>query len=369
MNEAQTTSATQTPAVPALTEANGPADVDSRAAQLIEDIRAGKFKGEVGDTAETVAEHEVDKEKTKEPEQAAETKGAGDEEAAEPQKPETDAEKERRERIARAQELERQARKEASTAAEDRRQVAEEKARIDTLAKQVAERDKAIAEREKAIAEREKMFDDGPTFLAEAKKRISPDQLGEWLADSMNPVKQAEWAAKAAVREAQSAPETDQRIAKLEAQVAEREAQIEQQMLAARQQELIGSFTEHARAQTSTLPYVGVLLEKRPHELLDRAEAAAKRFVAKNEFFDYNLILREVETELSGFASLFSPKATGEAAAPSDVANGTAAQAPRARTLTSRNSAGRSTIVEEDESLAALEDRRDSLIRRLRTSG
>jgi len=352
MTEAQTAPVTHN-AQPGQGEA--PADVDVRAAQLIDDIRAGKFADDEGEeAADTPA---VAPAKTKEPEQAADTKGPGEEEAEEPQKPETDVEKERRERIARAQELEKQARKEASAAAEERRQVAEMRSAVEQERRQVAEL-------KQKLAEQEKIWSDGPAFLARAKKLIPPDQLGEWLADSMNPVKQAEWAARQAAKEA--SPE----IEALRAEIAALKQESGARRVQTTQQQVIATFTDYAKSSSAELPHVGVLLEKRPHELVDRAEAAAQRFLAKGESYDYNSVLREVESELSGFASLFSPKTPGENAAPSDTAaNANAAQAPRARTLTNRNTAGRSTIVNDDDSYAGLNDRAEDLKRRLRPAG
>jgi hypothetical protein len=352
MPEAQTAPVTQPVVVPAGAEMNtpdtaGPSDVDSRAAQLIEDIRAGKFGDEDGEDGADLVE---------EPAAAADVEKSEPVEAkTEPAEPVTDADKERREKLARATKFEEQARAKTAKIQDTERQVQ------DLFAK-AQEADRRAQERLSAAEAKEKQMLDPAHLVQVIKKHLTGAQVAQLISDDLDPAKSAEMALERTVT-----PKLAEMQAKIDAyekrdQEARRQAQAESTQQA---------FLSAVKTDAADKPYIMRLLSVRPQELATRADRMALRHIAEKGAADYNEVLSAVESELSDMATLLSLQTPGDGEAPSEVPADTsaAAPAPRARTLTNRNSAGRSTIVKDDDSLSGLEDRAAELKRLARKSG
>lgn len=357
--EAQAAPNTQQPVVapppPANPEGVAPDDVDARAAALIEDIRAGKFSDDDG--AEEVTEAPAkappanDAETETPGNDNAET-AANDNEAAP-----TDADKERLAKIARATEIERAARDKASKAAEKER-AADEKVR------RAEEREQRATELLAKAEAKEKQLLDKAHLVQFIKKNLTGAEVAQLITDDLDPARSAEMALERTVTP--KLAEMQAKIDAYERRDQEAKARATQE---AHQRAVVDNFLAAAKQGVADKPYARALLEKRPEEFAARADAIALRLVAEKGATDYNEVLSKVESELSDFAALISPQPSGEVAAPSEAAHGTAAPAPRARTLTNRTSAGRSTLAQDDDSLAGLDARADELKRLARKSG
>lgn len=336
-----------TPAAPAAAPAAAPeiqsTNVDARAAELVEQIRSGALKDADNDTGEEMA--------IPAPKPANDT--GNDAPADEADKPEpTPEEKERGERLARAREAERKAVESSKKAAEKERLLTERERALEASHKEVA----TLRQQLEAA---HKQFLDPAHLVPLIKKHLAPEDFGQLIIDANDPDKRAEWQVK-------KQRETDPELKAMREELAEIRREKAHRAAAEQNKGVETQFFEHVRGKAAELPYVARLLAKRPEELLQRANRIADQLHKQNGQVTYDEILPLIERDMSDYASLL---ATGDAEVPSPqtavAATADEPSATRARTLTNRTGAGRSTVP-NDEAIGSLEDRAAELKRLLR---
>lgn len=276
---------------------------------------------------------------------------------SEPPKNETPAAAaERKARIEKLQAAREEARKKWE-ASEERRRITETQAKVEADRKAIeAERAAIAKERAELAAEREEMLKPH-NLVPFVKQHMSPQELGSFLAEELNPSKAAEWAVKRMQREQ---PATSAELEALRAKVEAFEKRDEERARsAADKQRYEAAMQQFAGSISADLAPVSAALAKaRPEEVFRRADAIASRLLASGQSATYADVVSELEKELDELRSAFSPS-------PSTPATD-AGQAPRPRTLAPSNTAGRSTIDPGfDDSLAAQNERVADLRRRL----
>jgi hypothetical protein len=322
--------------------------LETRAAALIEKINRESAEGDE-------AEGETTEETPAETVEAKPAKPAKAAKAAE--KPATE-EEERRARVERAAALERENTRLSRKHAEEKHQLTQLRAQLD------AEKQQIQALRAE-FETKSKMFEDPGSLLDHIAEKIPPQQLADWFLQAKDPAKQAEWATKRAMAKLPQQPAANP---ELERRLAELENGIRSERLHAEQSKAEASFMELAKSKSEAAPHVASLLERRPQQLIRTANEVADYLKTSDPDWGdlqpsarYEKIVEYIEADLSGFVGMFAPSSSGETNTRKDSAE---APVPKARTLTSRTSAGRSQLVDEDEiAKLSLEGRAEHLKR------
>lgn len=273
-----------------------------------------------------------------------------------------DADVERRERVARAAAIEREAVKARS-------RIAEEKARFDAQVAAFEAERRRVAEKAAELERLSEVFSgkDPLALLERISEHVPPDQMADYLLQAKDPAKRAEWAAKRAAKEA--AGRKDPELEQLKAQIAEMRAEAQQMKVQKAQADAEAQFSGVAKSMADDAPHVAKLLERRPQQLIASANEVANYLAGTDPEWSHTdsstrmrKIVEFIETDLSGFASVFAPQTSA-----GDQASTPASQAPvqKARTLTGRNSAGRSSLLDEDASAKMTLDERAEHLKRL----
>lgn len=380
------------------------ADADLRAAQLVDDIRAGKYGadatpqggeiniGEDGaidlsdsgldDVDAAEAANDNDDAEAPANDNAEEPAAAEDETPEEKAKAaalEREAAFEREKQKARREQSERETRiaqREQQLQAEVQRIQGEINGYVQALEKQRAEYETRL-----------KSLDDPDELLTLIADRIPAEKLAKHIEDELNPARQAERAVRRAQREA--AKQVDPRLEALTKAVEEmrqRDAQRAAAEQAAQvQAKAEADFVGAVESVATTAPLVASLLKKnkaRAIALADRlaaelfgtpeGQAAYARLDGSTNFEKVAMYMQEHLADLQFGAEAAQPPPgkeagrTPEAAAPQ-------AQVTRARTLTNRTAAGRSSPVDDLSSrkhanvFAGVEDVATELKQRLRS--
>ncbi len=327
--------ATATEAAPAPMQVDARVDtVEARAAELVAKIEADQTAAAAASLPDVADEK---------PAKAAPAKTGKAAAAAK------DPDTERQERVARAAALEREAVKAKKCASDLYARLESERATIDARAKELSAREAEVGRMAKLLS-----GDDPLSLLELVADKVPADKLADFFIQSKDPAKRAEWAAKRAAQEAASKadPRTEalqQRIEAMEARAAHAEAQ-------AARADAENSFRAKAKEMADAAPHVSSLLAKRPQQVMANAHAVADHLAQTDaEWSDsdpstrFAKIVEFMEADLSGFAELFSPQSKGSDEKTSTSHVSGAAAVSKARTLTSRTSAGRSKLVDEDE--------------------
>ncbi len=119
-----------------------------------------------------------------------------------------------------------------------------------------------------------------------------------------------------------------------------------------------------AVANEEHVPYAARLASTQPAKFNSLVHAMARHLRNSGEQVTYEGIVQAVEAELSGYAEVYRPKQTVGEATPSAVP--VSAQVSKARSLSSRTTAGRSTLASPDDKIVPLNERADDLVQRIR---
>lgn len=346
MADTQTQAATETKAEP-----QQALSVDDRANALMEQVRAGNFD-------EDAAPAEAGDEPAPPKDAKAKPAPDADEEADTKAEPE-----DRGKTLDRIFKLEREhkakdarlAQREASIEAKEQAWTAREKA--------IEEREAAAKAAEAAAKERERAFDDPSLWMHHLIEKVPFEVALEHFKKAQDPSYAAELAARRVLaQQKRDEPKeaddgTKAKLAALEAKLAEKERA---EARASAEADVVRA----AKDAAAEFPDVHRLAEKRRDEFLHRVHNAADELRKRGEVVEYQNVLQEVQStileERKRYEELFGGSSTE-----SDEPSSTAAKSPtqsaqvsKARTLTARTSAGRSSIVEDDDfATLSLDDR------------
>ncbi len=238
----------------------------------------------------------------------------------------------------------------------------------------VLAREARATERERVAVEREKAADarateaerilsalkDPSTALELIGKHVDADKLGGWMLESQDPVKRAEWAAVKAAKEASApSPEMVAAIEEMRAMKQELAQTRHDNTRRSEEQAVVNLATSNAEH----VPYASALATHKPQKFLALVHATAQALRARGEQLSYERIVEQVEEDLSDLSPVYAPKHAAAEAAPS--AAPAPAPASKARSLSSRTTAGRSTLASQDDKPAPLDDRVAELKRRI----
>lgn len=221
---------------------------------------------------------------------------------------------------------------------------------------QLKEYHSKLEAKERELAQRMKAFEDPVALLELLSEKVPAQQLSSWLHEAQKPEKRIEWEMK---RQKEA---INPELAELKAELARmrQEQQSERQGVARRQAE--SGAIDHVKAAATTYPYAANLASTKPQMFVQMLHNAADYLRSQGESVDYDSCARYINEDLSGYAPVFASQ-KADAAAPSETP--VTAPASKARTLSSRNSAGRSTLVNNENDLAPLDDRVADLKRRI----
>lgn len=327
-----TTNGQTAPATPAAAgepQITADLDVEGRSVELTEHLRK-----------EQIAEEQAEGDETPPP-AAAETPAA----AAETPPPEDAAAKERAARLERAKTIEREAHR---------------------AKQQLIERDKALRTREAEIERREARarqlehaLDDPDAFLGIAAERVGVEKMIGWLQDQASPEKVAARQAKRVETSVKS--EIDKAREEL--------ATFKQQLLTERQQ--IQAY--HARAQVEQgfhaaiggikehVPVLAHAISVDPRRVIRDADELTEQLVAEREAAGEGPpTFEDIARELDARYKRFTGAEPARPAAPSQPGQNAAA---KAKTVSNRAAAERSSLLSEEEEDLSLDERAERLIR------
>lgn len=242
-------------------------------------------------------------------------------------------------------------------------------------ANKVTERERAAEAREKAIAERESRvqslegaFADPDGLLSLLEEKVGAEKLSHWILQQADPAKKAEHAAK------RVKTDIEKQIDDLRKKAEEERAQLaaERRTLAERQEfeKAAGQLHSRVREVADDAPLVARLWDKRPQRAAAMADQIAREFQAQGVAWNFDDVILTMRERLDDEASIYSPtQDSGGEQQQSTRAATPSARATAKQTVSNRQAADRSSIVKpEDLADLPLDERARRLERRLRGS-
>jgi len=262
--------------------------------------------------------------------------------------PAVDHEAERQSKLARVHALEQQQYAKAQKITERERE-------LEARAKQLQDVERSVKQLESA-------FNDPDALLEMLEKRVGGEKLSQWILAQADPGKKAE----AAARKATSAVED-----KLKALQEENKQWREKLENERKQAQEKAAFDAAAREISSRVaevaeeaPLAARFFEKRPQAAIRMADSIARSFEGRQ--FNYDDVIIKMQEALAADSEIFSAQHSGTDAK-STPASSKPAAAKAKNTLSNRDAADRTAIVEpEDISKLSLDERQKHFERRLR---
>lgn len=202
-----------------------------------------------------------------------------------------------------------------------------------------------------------------PAFLLPLiAEHIPAEQLTKHLEEGLSPAKQAEWAIERKLREAQK-PNAELEEIKQTVQSLTKEIQTARAAEAQRKAE--ADFAAHTKGAAADVPLAAALLARNPERYFAMAHQAADRLARTKGSTTFDDIATYIEEELRGF-QLHETPATPRQEASLATEAAPSPTVTRARTLTNRTTAGRSTLPVDEGAGESVEDRATALKLQLR---
>jgi hypothetical protein len=299
-------------------------------------------------------------------EEEAETP-AGDAAPREPAKAATpakaappDPDKERKDRLARAAQLERDNVRAKMALAHKERELRHH-------ADQLAQKEQAITTREGSTQALEKALNDPAALLSLLAERVGPEKLSHWLVEQSQPEKVAEHRARAV------AGQVSEEVKKLREELAslraEKTREQEGARAAANRQEAEKHFSTRIEQVREEAPHVARMLAGRPGDLLRMAWEVDRELSREGLHYNQDDIILKLEERLGAFASALhgsSQQAAPQAPSKDELSRSTAAA--KAPTVSNRAAAERASLLSEDEEGLPFEERIRRAEKRVRSS-
>jgi hypothetical protein len=325
--------------------------LDARVAKVLGDLRGGAQVDALdGVTAET-------------PEEAGETAAEGQPagkvrgkdgkflkaDAPVIEAPAADPDAERKEKLARIHDLEKNAFAKASKLTE-RERAAET-------------RERTLKEREERLTALERSFGDPESLLQLLEEKVGAEKVSQWLLQQADPAKRTELAAKKATSA------VEEKLQKLQEELRAKEQKLESERRALEERhaferatsQLVGRVKEVAEEA----PLVARFFEKRPQAAANMADQVARSF--QGQEFNFDDVIIRMQQALAADAEIFGAQQSAESGTHSNRATSQSATAKAKTTVSNRDAAERSSIVKpDDEAELSLEERTQRAIERRR---
>lgn len=240
------------------------------------------------------------------------------------------------------------------------RETIQRKQEIALRERETRDRAAQIMEREAAIVAREKRFEDAGELLSYIEEKGWGDALAQHIVSMSDPDKRAEQAARKAAGKVES--EVDKRLRALEGEnhrLREQQVNVETERV----------FSSRVTEVATEAPLVARALTKRPERTIARAHAIAASFGRVT--FNLDDVIIHLERELADEAAIFRDEEPQQAGSPRTNSKDEPLRtdaAAKAKTVSNRDAATRSAIVEDDGGELSLDDRIARAERRMRRS-